>query len=203
MSDTIALQSGSHRLKTLRFIGDYTGPSALLVFGVALWYLGKHENIFSFGAWGTLDLLTGIALLRSSDPADKKAANLPLAYGVIAFFAAAMIYNNGKWEWGIVETVCLVGTVVALIGWYRSGELFAVVAFNTAMCIASIPILVSNYHDPQTWEWWLWVGSFVSATIGLYLTYPWRLSNIKSWLFVAVSEVVTISMLILLFRPYF
>lgn len=191
------------RRQVLIIVGNYVGPSALLAFGIALWYYQASENIFSFGAWGLLDVLAGVALLSTGKSEDRRAAVLPISYGCIAFFVVAMIFQNGKWEWGFVENICLAGIAIALVGWRFSGPLFAIIAFNTAMGIASIPILMSTYHDPQTWEWWLWVGSLISATIGLYLARPIRLDNIGEWLFVAVSETVTIAMIFLLFRPYF
>jgi hypothetical protein len=203
MSTTASATDVSQSRKALQFVGNATGPLALLAFGIALWYYQANENIFSFGAWGALDALTGVALLATGKEEDRLASRLPLAYGFIAFFVVMMIYQNGMWKWGLAENVCLIGTFIALIGWKLSGPLFAVVAFNAAMGIASIPILIGDYHNPQTWTWWLWVGSLTSATIGLYLARPLRLSNIGKWLFVAVSEIVTILMLYCLFRPYF
>ncbi len=184
--------------KTLKLVGDITGPAALLAFGLALWHYQASENLFSFAAWGTLDILMGTCMYYACA---KKESVLPIAYGIIAFFVTVMIYRNGKWQWTLVETVCLAGTIIGIIGWWRLGALFGVVAFGAAMSVASIPILVSNYHNPQTWEWWLWVGGGVSATIGLYLTRPLTLQNIGQWLFVAVSAVVTALMLAIQLWP--
>jgi len=187
--------------KALQFFGDWTGPIALFLFGIGLWYFGEKENIFSFAAWATLDILSGASMFYNGS---RKEAVLPIAYGVFAFFVTAMIYQNGSLQWGLVENLCAAGVAIAVVGWFIVGPLAAVIASSTAALIASIPIFFSTYHEPHVWEAWLWVGSAVSATIGLYMSRPWTINNISDWLFVSVSEAVTVIMLILLLiRPLF
>lgn len=198
MSTTVNAATNSPSRRVLQFASDYAGPTALFAFGIALWYYRENENIFSFGAWGVLDFLTGMCMFQAKE---RKAAVLPLLYGVICAFVVMMIWNNGKWDWTIVESICLVGVAFGLALWRWWGSTAGVVAFCTALAIASIPILLDNYHNPNTWEWWLWIGSGTSATVGLILNRPWKLENISAWLFVAVSEVVTATMLVLLLWP--
>jgi len=206
MSTVSVTERISQSRKVLQTVGDYIGPLALFVFGVALWYYQAAENLFSFAAWGTLDFLTGLVLFLSKDPEENKAAPLPLAYGIICAFVVAMIAKNGTLSWSWVESVCLTGVILGVVLWLilkKKREQYAVISFCTALSIASVPIVISTYHNPQPWEWWLWVGTNTSAAIGMYLNYPWRFSNIASWLFVAVSTVVGNIILILTLRPFF
>ncbi len=202
MSDSVTTTTANlPGRKVLKVIGDVTGPLGLLCFGAALWHYNASENIFSFAAWGVLDLLTGIAMLGTAN--GRKAAVLPIAYGIICAFVVAMIWRSGKWDWTMVETISLIGTLVGIICWRVFGSVWGVIAFGAALTIASVPILLSTYQNPQTWEWWLWVGSGVSASAGLLLAMPMRLKNIEEWLFAGVSEVVTTIMLVLLLWPLF
>lgn len=194
MDATVAPQQ---RLQTLRLVGDFAGPTALAAFGLTLWVLGQSENMFSFLAWGTLDIIMGLSMYKSGS---KKEAVLPICYGIIAFVVVAIIYHNGKWSWGLVENISAGGVVISLLGWYFSGPLFAVVMSGITLVIASIPILISTYYAPVVWEWWLWVAALVSAAIGLHLTRPWKLDNISRWLFTGVSFVVSCLMLYLILR---
>jgi hypothetical protein len=201
MSDSIVVENFILGIrKVLEWIGNIAGPFALFLFGIVIMLTDNSENIFTFAAWGALDFLTGVCMLYAGA---KKESVLPIGYGVICLFVVAMIFNNGIWQWTIVETICLIGVVVGLIGSFVLGPVFGVIAMSTAAGIASIPLLKDNFFHPQTWEWFLWVGSFISATIGLYLSYPWHKGNIQDWMFVAVSEAITIGILILILRPLF
>lgn len=199
MSDTVAIKELQNR-KVLEFIGNTVGPVAVFAFGIALWTYSASENLFTFAAWGMLDFLTGVSMYKAGA---KKESVLPLLYGLICVFVVAMIFRNGEWVWTNVETIAFIGTAVALVCWWRLGPSAGVVAFGAALAIASVPIVIGTYHNPQPWEWWMWVGSGVSSTIGLYLTRPWSLENIADWLFVAISAVVGNLILLLLVRPLF
>lgn len=198
MSDVEPREPSSR--KALRLLADFTGPLTLCCFGVVLWAYGASENLFSFAAWASLDILMGMSMYKAGA---KKQAVLPVVYGITCAFVVAMIYRNGQWQWTNVETICLAGTAFALFCWYRFGPVPAVIAFGVALLAASVPILVSTYHSPQTWEWWLWIGAGVSSGLGLHLSRPWTLKNIADWLFVAISMIVTVIMLVLLLSPLF
>src|SRR3989344_91915 len=199
MSDSATAQAEFPSRKALKLIGDFAGPMALAAFGVALWHYQASENIFSFAAWGVLDFLTGVAMLSTVE--GRKNALLPIAYGIICAFVVAMIWRNGKWDWTYIETICLVGTIAGIMCWRMFGATYGIVAFGAALAIASVPILLDAYRNPQTWEWWLWIGSGVSASTGLWLARPLTFKNVEAWVFVAISEVVTAIMLVLILRP--
>lgn len=196
-TDVTALPEG-RALRITRSISTTVGPCGLATFGFALWYYGSSENIFTFLGWGTLDILIGLSLLKHGSTKD---AMLPLGYGSIACGVVIVIYNNGQATWGIDETICALGAVISLIGWYKGGPVYGAVLGAFTMGIAGIPIVVDNYYEPHHWEWWLWVCSYVSSTLGLYLNWPWKRENIADWSFVAVSQIFgTVMLLILALR---
>lgn len=197
MRDVMETSESDLLRSALQFLASTIGPMALLAFGIALWAYGASENVFTFAAWGTLDILIAASMMRAGSRTE---AVLPLAYGIIAFFVVGMILRNGKWEWGFVETACAVGSTLALIGWWRGGPVVATVMASATMLVAGVPLFVANYHEPQTWEWWLWAAAGTSALLSLYLSRPLRLANISDWMFAATSAGYSFAVLAVLFQ---
>jgi len=170
----------------LSWFAIVAGPACLFCFSMLLWSYGMSENIASFSLWGVIDGLFCYNMWMSGS---KRDAIFPGLYTVIVIITVAIIYKNGTWQWGAIETVCSILVIGALIATKISTRL-AIVASGIAITMASIPILIDSFQHPEPWTWWFWISGTISGWVLYFLTPDRSLSNVSSWLFNLLAAVM-------------
>lgn len=145
----------------------------LIVFSVKLAQKSVSQNIATWLMWFVLNSIIALGSFASGN----RAPWLPFGFAVGAVFVSIILFKKGNWKWGFVETVCAIGSIVAMVVGYFLEPKWAVVASCTAMWIASVPLIYDTMIAPDPTFWWMWATSTVCATVTLALTDSWSIGE--------------------------
>ncbi len=137
---------------------------AIIIFGIGLVISPASANMATWGMWALLDTLTVIVTLRAQktgDPFPFLACGCAVGASIVT--SALLFY--GTWQWGIIETIALIGTIAATIIWLKKGNEAGVLAFVAAINIAGIPQLFSALHGEGLGSLWLWVVCTIACIV--------------------------------------
>lgn len=151
---------------------DIAGGVIACVVSVAfagyLMFQAVPMNVATWLLLTVLNAVNAVAMFRAGN----KQFWLPVGFSLGAFLIAVMVFRNGTWSWGTVETFALGFTAAALVASYqvpKGGVLLGV----TALWIAASPTLLDGWTDPQPESWWLWAGSLMGCMLSFLAAKGW------------------------------
>jgi hypothetical protein len=120
-----------------------------------------HLNLATWIMWAVYDYCVFMVSLS----AGATAPFLLLGFVLGASLIVLALLFKGTWKWGRLESVWTAVAVLALIGWYASGPLAALVLLTIGKYSSSIPTIVRGYQRPERNQSWIWfLGTFAAAT---------------------------------------
>lgn len=175
------------------FLGGLISTIVVVAFGIYLAVNDVHQNVVTWIMWTILDVI----ILLTSLAAGNKQPWLPAGYTLGSFLVTAIIISRGDWQWGIVETISIIGVLVAIIFWKKSGPRSAIVVSTLAMTVAGIPAMRDAWLAPDPGSWWLWGGVAFSCILSCYGAKAW---TIEDRFMPCASLVFNITMMVFVLR---
>ncbi len=142
-------------MKELTIIGAVIGVviDIPLIIGILK---GKiKQNFLTYFLWGLLDFIVFMTIVFQHG----QNFWLPLFYAMGSTTIAIFLVFKGQSEWSLVETIVVVLILICLFIWWQIGSRAANIVGVIALCIASIPQIISTFKDPLT------------TPTGIYLVY--------------------------------
>src|SRR4051812_37813042 len=109
----------------------------------------------------------------------------------------AMILHNGTRQFGKTELICLIGTSIAIIVWWRLGPRFATAFGAFVMFCAGIPSMIIAVDSPDPRSWWMWLICSASGFLTLWTAGKIEIRKTESWAFAGASAIFNLVMLVL------
>ncbi len=162
-----------------KFLGVLSGAlpfAAALMYGLRLRKISRSENsnLASWTMWAVLNFIIAFSMFAAGNTE----AWLPVGYTASCVFIALTLLTRGTWKWGYVETVCALGSLIAIMLRFTvSSDNGAVMVSCLAMWIASGPIIRDAWKEPDFGSWWLWASGAVSAILALYVAPEWSIEG--------------------------
>lgn len=153
--------------KNLDLTASVVASLTVTAFAVYLLFEKVPLNIASWVLWVALNGVNWITMARAGSR-----VFLPAGYTISTALVAVMVVKNGVWSWGIVETVALVGAVVALFASFRASKRLGVVLAVSALLVAGIPQLYDNWVSPATASWWTWAITACCNAVSAFAAGP-------------------------------
>jgi hypothetical protein len=184
-SDIVIGQKWSGR-DALTLFATCLGPVVLFCFTLVFWSEGINQNIASFSLYGVIDALFCASMWKAGF---KKDAVFPGLYAAVVTITVFVIYQNGAWHWGMIETSCSALVLLALAAWWKLGTKPAVIAGTVAISLATVPILLDGISHPEPWTWWFWISGTLSGWILYFLAPVKTYETLEKWLFNLIAAV--------------
>jgi hypothetical protein len=147
------------------WVSGILGFAAPTYFAWTIYHLGTPQNVATWGMTVLLDALGLFLVLKGGN-------KLPLLQ--VGWFAAAcliltaILVGRSPWHWGIVETASLVLCLVAVVLWLTLSAEAAIFAFVIAFIVATVPLIVDYWTNPQPSTTWLWVVTVFTCLLSIY-----------------------------------
>jgi hypothetical protein len=125
----------------------------------------RKKAVMNIATWGLLTFLNS-AVFMAALQAGERFPWLPLGYATGAAITTFLTLFHGTWNWGKVETVCCIATVLSLFGWLASPAIALVGAIG-AMCIALVPQAVAFWKDASGQPALPWVLFSIASVVSL------------------------------------
>lgn len=155
------------------FLGGLMAAIIIATFGIYLAMNDVRQNVVTWIMWTILDVI----ILVTSLSAGNKRPWLPIGYTLGSILVTIIIITKGEWQWGLVETISVIGVMIALIIWKKSGPKFAVIASTLTLTIAGIPAMYDAWLYPDPASWWLWGGVALSCILTCYGARAWTIED--------------------------
>lgn len=102
---------------------------------------------------------------------------LPIASFIGMFMTAILSVKYGKKEWPIVNTICLLGSVIGIVVWIVSKDNFITLTCLLLVDIlASVPMFIKSYEYPQEEDFFSWLITLSSGIVNLFAIETWNVS---------------------------
>lgn len=147
--------------------------ATLIAFAIVLLNNDVPLNLASWIMWTVLNGL----LLGSMMQAGNKEAYLAAGYTLGAGSIALMLIAKGAWHWGLVESISTLGSLLAILVWWRVGPRGAVIAATMTAVIAGIPTVYDAWLSPNPASWWLWTVTTVTGAISIATARSWTIED--------------------------
>src|SRR3990167_923835 len=127
----------------------------------------------SWAIWASVDTLAFLAMKK------EKALNGQITAAVTgAWTVAILALIFGKPTMGSIEWVSIIGAVVGIVLWQKTGNaVLAIICSQVATFAGAIPTFVGAYHNPAQEDpiaWTIWLASCICA---LFAIKKWDLAN--------------------------
>ena len=161
MNKTLVYGGGIVSLLNLMWFAWGIASGAIVPTNTATWLM-----------WFLLDLTAlGTAI------AARKPFALPLSYTAGAATILAVHLKMGTWQWTWIETSSAIGVTISAILWQKLSADWGTIACVTAMTIASFPIAVSLWMEPNAGAFWVFANAVVACTMTLIGARPWSIGG--------------------------
>ena len=102
------------------------------------------QNLVTWILWGILDTIVSITtILENGNWA------LPLAYAIGAFVVSFFLIKRKEFHVGLFEVVIMLAIFVCLIIWEKTGNIGAIIACTSAVCLSGIPQIKDTWNSPS------------------------------------------------------
>ena len=180
------------------------GSVTVIAFGLYLLHLGVSQNIAGWGTIASLDGLIFFETLRakrmastSEEGPDTASIWLTGGYTVGASLVTLVSLYNGRWEWGLIETIETVGVVGILLLRTRLHPRGAIIAGVVVMTLGTIPLAHDYWLNPFFPSWWMWGTGALCDFAALFAARRW---SVEDSLFAGVGGILCVIMTILALR---
>ena len=159
--------------KKLGIAGAVISFCAIIAFAIELTIKDIPQNTVTWILWTLLD---GILLVASLKAGNKRPW-LPAGFTASAFLVTAVLLWKGVWQWGMVETVSVVGVGLSLLLWKKLGPKWAIIMGVAAMNIAGWPAIYDAYINPNPLSWWMWFSVGIAAILTSIAAEKWSIED--------------------------
>ncbi len=147
-------------------------------------------NRVTWFLWMVVPLITFAAQIGEG-VGPEAAVTFMAGFGPTLVFFASFVNKRAYWKLSLLDIVCGVLSVLAVILWLITGDgLIAIALGVLADLLAAIPTLIKAYTNPETENATAFRNSAVAATIGLLVIDSWSFESASFALYVLVICIV-------------
>ena len=176
-----------------------SGVLFIVAFLPYIWAIVNHQTVpspVSWAIWASVDTLAFLAMKKEKALNGQIIAAVAGAWTITIF---ALVF--GKPTMGSIEWVSIVGAVIGIVLWQKTGNaILAIICSQVATFAGAIPTFVGGYMNPSqenpiAWSIWL-----VSCICALFAIKKWNLANALQPITFTAIEVVMVVLVVI--RPY-
>lgn len=165
-------------------------------FGFQVWRSKTRPTLSSWIAWLIMDTVVYLSMKAGGENASQLLAYIGGIIGVLAISA----YKRAAMGWGWFDTVCIVVTSIAVVGWVQSGDPTVAIIFSmVAAVVSSLPVLKNALKLPENEVFLGWLLITIGGVLGI--------ATVTNWTIIGAAAQVTFGtlqmlMLVLVARKF-
>lgn len=139
-------------------------------FCFATWRSKTRPTLSSWIAWLVMDTVVYLSMKAGGENATQLLAYIA---GIISVLAVCAI-RRATMGWGWFDTICVVVTGIAVVGWAKSGNPAVAIFFSMiAAVVSSLPVLKNALENPQNEVFLGWLLITTGGVLGIAAITNW------------------------------